>query len=434
MISFLQLDPISRAIIISLYYAVFTGLIFLLIIRWTRRCRTYTCLIPLLLVLAVGILLGFLMEGHNSLGLGLSLSPVGRWAGNLSLLLHVLLLLVLGLYCILGFLREKTTANKKITLDSIRVAFDNLPSGLCFSDENGIPLLTNRKIYQLVEEATEGFCRNAEEMWQEFLEFKGQGSIERLQRENFPTFRWNDGNIWQFYREEITLQNQKYIQTTATDITRLYALTEELEKNNAALDKQYKRLKNLMNEIVQITQEEAILASKVKIHKELGECLLTTRRYLVLKHPEKDISEFFKQWQDVTRFMESTLKEEKQSSDYAMRELMEAAETLDCKITFEGGTQEDAGRHTILKYAIREAMTNAIRHAGANELTVHMEIQNDTLYSVIKDNGNRWITSISEGSGLTTLRSRIEQAGGNMEIRCGEGVKLHIKLPVKEEL
>ena len=77
-------------------------------------------------------------------------------------------------------------------------------------------------------------------------------------------------------------------------------------------------------------------------------------------------------------------------------------------------------------------MTNAIRHAGANELTVHMDIEDNTLYAVMKDNGNRLITSISEGSGLSTLRSRIEQAGGNMEIRCGGGVELHIKLPVKE--
>ena len=126
------------------------------------------------------------------------------------------------------------------------------------------------------------------------------------------------------YRTELTLQNRRYIQTTATDITRLYTLTEELEKNIAALDKQYKRLKNLLNEIVQITQEEAILASKVKIHKQLGECLLAARRYLILKQPDKDIFKFFEQWHEIITFMESKLKEEKKTSDYAMRELIEA--------------------------------------------------------------------------------------------------------------
>ncbi|NCD04183.1 MAG: hypothetical protein EOM00_14560 [Clostridia bacterium] len=322
------------------------------------------------------------------------------------------------------------TANNEITPSSIREALDNLPSGLCFSDENGMPLLTNRRMYQLAEEATGRFCRNAEVMWRELSGLEGQKGIGRLHNEDFPTFHWNDGRIWQFSRTELTLQNQSYIQTTATDITRLYRLTEELEKNNDTLDQQYKRLKNIMGEIVRITQEEEILASKVKIHKELGECLLSARRHLMLKQPERDISELFQQWRDAVKFMESTLKEEK-SSDYAMRELMEAAEALGCTITFEGGTQDDAGGYPISKHAIREAMTNAIRHAGANELTVQMEIQEDALCAVIKDNGNRAITSISEGSGLSTLRSRIEQAGGNMEICCGDGVELHIEIPRK---
>lgn len=428
MISFLQCNPITRAIIISLLIAAFTGLLFLLIIRWTSKRRPCSCLIPALLMLTVGIIWGTLMDAQNNF----DLSFIGEWLGNLPWLVYVLVFLVSVIYCGFGSWRERIIAKREITLDSIREALDNLPRGLCFSDEKGIPLLINRKMYQLAEEATGKLCRNAEEMWREILELEGQKCIEPLYKGNISAFRWTDGNIWQFSRTELTLQNQRYIQTTATDITRLYTLTEELEKNNSVLDKQYKRLKNLLNEIVQITQEEAILASKVKIHKELGECLLAARRYLILKQPDKDIFKFFEQWHEIITFMESKLKEEKKTSDYAMRELIEAACALGCTIIFEGSTQEDAGHYPILKNAIREAMTNAIRHAGANELTVHMDIEDNTLYAVMKDNGNRLITSISEGSGLSTLRSRIEQAGGNMEIRLADGVELHIKLPVKE--
>jgi len=427
-ISFLQCNPITRAIIISLLIAAFTGLLFLLIIRWTSKRRPCSCLIPALLMLTVGIIWGTLMDAQNNF----DLSFIGEWLGNLPWLVYVLVFLVSVIYCGFGSWRERIIAKREITLDSIREALDNLPRGLCFSDEKGIPLLINRKMYQLAEEATGKLCRNAEEMWREILELEGQKCIEPLYKGNISAFRWTDGNIWQFSRTELTLQNQRYIQTTATDITRLYTLTEELEKNNSVLDKQYKRLKNLLNEIVQITQEEAILASKVKIHKELGECLLAARRYLILKQPDKDIFKFFEQWHEIITFMESKLKEEKKTSDYAMRELIEAACALGCTIIFEGSTQEDAGHYPILKNAIREAMTNAIRHAGANELTVHMDIEDNTLYAVMKDNGNRLITSISEGSGLSTLRSRIEQAGGNMEIRLADGVELHIKLPVKE--
>jgi hypothetical protein len=316
------------------------------------------------------------MDVQRRLSNGLTPSSIGHWVGNLPWFLHILLLFVSVLYGGFVIRRERMKVKNEITPSSIREALNNLPSGLCFSDKNGMPLLTNRKMYQLAEEATGRFCRNAEVMWREVSGFEGQNGIVRLHNEDFPTFHWNDGKIWQFSRTELTLQNRSYLQTTATDITRLYRLTEELEKNNDTLDQQYKRLKNILGEIVRITQEEEILASKVKIHKKLGECLLSARRHLILKEPRKDISELFQQWRDAVKFMESTLKKEK-TSDYAMRELMEAAEALGCTITFEGGTKDDAGGYPILKNAIREAMTNAIRHAGANELTVKTEIQED---------------------------------------------------------
>ena len=430
MISFLQCSPISRSIIASLFLAVLAGLLFLIIFRWTNRRRPLDCLIPSLLILTVGITAGCLMDGQSRLSNGLTVSSIGQWVGNLPWILHILILFACVLYGGFVIRRERMTAKNEITPASIREALDNLPNGLCFSDENGMPLLTNRRMYQLAEEATGKFCRNAEVMWREVSGFEGQNGIVRLHNEDFPTFHWNDGKIWQFSRTELTLQNRSYIQTTATDITRLYRLTEELEKNNADLDQKYKRLKNIMGELVRITQEEEILASKVKVHKELGECLLSARRHLMLKQPGRDIPELFQQWQDAVKFVESALKEEK-TSDYAMRELMEAAEALGCTITFEGGAQENAGGYPILKHAIREAMTNAIRHAGANEMTVQMHVQEDTLYAVIKNNGSRPITPISEGSGLSTLRSRIERAGGNMEIRCSDGVELHIEIPRK---
>ncbi len=342
MISFLQCSPISRYIIASLFLAVFTGLLFLIIFRWTNRRRPFDCLFPSLLLLIMGITTGCLMDGQSRLTNGLTASSIGQWIGNLPWILHILLLFASVLYGGFAIRREKMTAKNEITPASIREALDNLPSGLCFSGENGMPLLTNRRMYQLAEEATGRFCGNAEVMWREVLGFEGQKGIVRLYNEDLPTFHWNDGKIWQFSRTALTSQNGSYIQTTAMDITRLYTLTEELEKNNDALDQQYKRLKNLMGEIVRMTQEEEILAAKVKIHKELGECLLSARRHLMLKKPGKDISELFQQWRDAVKFMESTLKEEK-TSDYAMRELTEAAQALGCTITYEGGRQEDTG-------------------------------------------------------------------------------------------
>lgn len=59
MISFFQCSPISRSIFASLFLVVYTGLLFLIIFRWTNRRRSCDCIIPSLLILTVGITTGF---------------------------------------------------------------------------------------------------------------------------------------------------------------------------------------------------------------------------------------------------------------------------------------------------------------------------------------------------------------------------------------
>ena len=90
------------------------------------------------------------MDGQIHLSNGLTASSIGQWVGNLPWFLHILLLFACVFYGGFVIRRERMTAKNEVTPASIREALDNLPSGLCFSDENGTPLLTNRMMYHLV--------------------------------------------------------------------------------------------------------------------------------------------------------------------------------------------------------------------------------------------------------------------------------------------
>ena len=190
----------------------------------------------------------------------------------------------------------------------------------------------------------------------------------------------------------------------------------------------------MQNTVAATKKAEEILASKIRIHDRLGQCLLVTRRYLTQRQPREVLNEILVNWQEVIKFLEVSLKEAEQPEAYALQELTEVAAALDLTIHFVGGTQEEAKRFPILKNALREAMTNAIRHAGATVLTVRMDIQGDTLYAVLSDNGSKDACTVIEGSGLSSLRSRIEQAGGRMEIRSSQGVELWLIIPGKEDI
>ncbi|MBB5916737.1 signal transduction histidine kinase [Nocardia transvalensis] len=63
---------------------------------------------------------------------------------------------------------------------------------------------------------------------------------------------------------------------------------------------------------------------------------------------------------------------------------------------------------------VREAVSNAVRHSGADSLTVTATVDDD-LTLVIEDNG-RGIPDDITPSGLTNLAQRAEQAGGQLDI------------------
>lgn len=422
---FLQNYEVVQAIILSLYFTAFALAISLSIFQVVNKYRYYECLITILFMIVIGVILSYQMEAQTNASLSRQSSQFQQD------LIYVLILVIFGIYFSTIYIREKLRIRKKITINSIKDALDNMPIGLSFSHENGLPYLVNHKMVELVKEVS-GRFRNTEEVWQDLIKLENHASIKMLKETDHLIFQWSDDKIWSFSKRSLFLGNQTFYQTTAEDITEQYSLSQKLEESNVTLDKQYDWLSKLLEDISYIIREEEILAFKVRIHNEIGECLLNSKQYMTKKKQTKDYDEIFNQWNKVMSFIEITLKDEYQISDYAMNELIEAAEALDCKISFIGASQEEASKHTLLKHAIREAMTNAIRHAQANEMKVYLDFQDDFIHAIIKNNATTKVTPIIEGSGLSNLRKRIEQAGGSMNVHYLNDVELHLQIPVQE--
>ncbi len=63
---------------------------------------------------------------------------------------------------------------------------------------------------------------------------------------------------------------------------------------------------------------------------------------------------------------------------------------------------------------MREALSNAVRHAQATEVSVEVRVDNELCLDIV-DNG-RGITGPVAESGLANLRHRAEQAGGGFSV------------------
>jgi two-component system sensor histidine kinase DesK len=89
---------------------------------------------------------------------------------------------------------------------------------------------------------------------------------------------------------------------------------------------------------------------------------------------------------------------------------------------------------TALALALREAVTNIVRHAHATTCRFRFVSETGHRKLVVEDDGQHPV--VREGNGLRGMRERIESLGGHFSLECGiaqnHGTRLTIELPHRE--
>jgi len=89
-----------------------------------------------------------------------------------------------------------------------------------------------------------------------------------------------------------------------------------------------------------------------------------------------------------------------------------------------------AMQESVLSLALREGVTNVVRHAQARICRLRLEQHNGTCSLEIEDDGRG--SSSVEGNGLRGMRERVEMLGGTLHRDSRAGTKITITLPIKE--
>jgi two-component system sensor histidine kinase DesK len=84
----------------------------------------------------------------------------------------------------------------------------------------------------------------------------------------------------------------------------------------------------------------------------------------------------------------------------------------------------------VLAMAVREAVTNVVRHAQARTCSLRLAQQNGSCRLEIEDDGRGGFHD--EGNGLRGMRERVEMLGGTLNRDAQSGTRLTITLPLKE--
>jgi two-component system, NarL family, sensor histidine kinase DesK len=201
---------------------------------------------------------------------------------------------------------------------------------------------------------------------------------------------------------------------------------------------------------LRMAQEEiealAAVAERERIARDLHDVLGHTLSVIVLKAElagrllarGEETSRAVQEIADVERTARSALAEVRETiGGYRARGLaaeMDAARNVltAAGVHFEvegapaGGALRPA-EETVLALALREAVTNVVRHAQARTCKLRFTVQNGRHSLQIEDDGQH--TAIYEGNGLRGMRERVESLGGTFQLEREHGTRLLIELP-----
>lgn len=318
---------------------------------------------------------------------------------------------------------------------AIKESVDNLPSGICFADGNGVIVLCNRQMHRLCHALMHRDLQYLDEL-RDALKAPADGVTPV--DEDTKSLQFPDGTVWSFRESEITdAEGKRYTQVQALDATALYKKRLELEAENAALQETNRRAKRLYAELDRTVREEETFAMKMRVHDDMGLCLLTARRALEENAPLSELQETGKVW---LRVLDRTLangsaageQPEQSSTGAALDELLSSAEGIGVRIHLDGELPKDSANAYLLITAMRECATNVVRHAGGSEMTVRIRRDDCGVTARITNNGAPPAGDITEGGGLSGLRRRVESAGGSMCVESRPAFALTVTLPREE--
>ena len=194
----------------------------------------------------------------------------------------------------------------------------------------------------------------------------------------------------------------------AFDITEEYSLKKELDEQNEKIKLNNKELVSSMENIEKLEKEKNLLKIKNKYHDLLGQNLSVLHQYL---NREEINQENF----DEIKFMIKKMFidiEDTEDPNTNLQNLIKIHQNNGTNIMIKGKLPENEKQAKVFFEIIREATTNAIKHAGSSKIFVEIKETLEETYMVITNDGKKPNEFITENEGIKGMRRKVEEIKG----------------------
>ena len=251
--------------------------------------------------------------------------------------------------------------------------------------------------------------QNANLFWKALQSGNPCSGVVRLHSGDHPEFKLTDNSIWRFSFEKL----DSVMQITAANTTRQHELIEKLQVHNRELEAMNTRIRSYGEKVDEYVISRERLETRVNLHGLLGQSLLMTRHYLQDK--TGDSKRILDMWQrniDVLR-----LEAEPQPDTDSLASLTSAANAIGMQVHLQGTMPASQHLRKLIASIGAEALTNAVRHAGARQLFINASETDTACMIRYTNDGAVPAYPITEGGGLSTARKKAEAAGCQMTVQ-----------------
>lgn len=296
-----------------------------------------------------------------------------------------------------------------ITPMSVKDSIDMLDAGLCYWEDGGRIILSNKKMDEICLALSGEMLLNGEKFY------------NYLMSECIPM---PDGTIKYFFHNPVEFEDKQIHELIAADVTELYKKNELLEQETISLQKMNESLRRYNQNIEETVRKQEILDAKVYIHDEMNRLMLVTTANAETPTTEEDFKEILTLWRNNAILLGTESNQSRVNTD--ITEVNQLAELLGIQLGWQGEqpwTVPDSIREVFIMVA-REAIANAVKHAEAKNITIAIHKNDEKLFIEISNDGKLPTGKISLGGGLTNIKRMVEEKKGQFKVEVNEQFNL----------
>ncbi len=198
----------------------------------------------------------------------------------------------------------------------------------------------------------------------------------------------------------------------AFDVTEEYNLQNELNEQNKKIECNNKELIAGIENIEELEREKNLLKLKNKYHDVLGQNLSVLQQYL---NKQNISQESFEEIKFMIKKMFVDI-EDTDEPNINLENLIKIHKKNGTNINMIGKLPQDKNVAKVFFEIIREATTNAIKHAGSTNIFVEIKDVLEETSMVIKNDGKKPNEFITENEGIKGMRKKANKINASFYI------------------